>query len=131
MPSGQLHHRCVVHLRGGRKHCSLFVVVVEPSVGVCCLCQAVHKGKQHHRTLLRVPVINDSKINDEERNDQTNGDTRFNVENPSNNGGEKTTGASQQYFTISGEVTNAEDLHNATYPNRRLTRGIYNGGAKP
>ena len=29
------------------------------------------------------------------------------MENPSNNGGEKTTGASQQYFTISGEVTNA------------------------
>jgi len=32
------------------------------------------------------------------------------VENPSNNGGEKTTGASQQYFTISGEVTNAVGL---------------------
>ena len=36
----------------------------------------------------------------------------------------------QQNFTISGVVTNAGDLHNATYPNRRLIRAIY-GGVKP
>ena len=51
-------------------------------------------------------VINDSKENDEVAEDQTKGDTRFNVENPSNNGGEKTMGVSQQNFTIMGEVTN-------------------------
>ena len=77
--------------------------------------------------VVAIFVIYDSKENDEVAEDQTKGDTRFNVENASNNGGEKTMGASQQYFTISGEVTNAVGLQCVAYPNRQLTRGIYIG----
>ena len=38
------------------------------------------------------------------------------MENPFNKEEKKTTGASQQTFTISGEVSNAGDLQLATYP---------------
>ena len=41
--------------------------------------------------------------------DQTQGTRDFNVENPPRKKG-KTTGTSQQIFTISGEVTNVGDL---------------------
>ena len=50
------------------------------------------------------------------RKDQTNGDTGFNIENLSNNGEEKITGARQQYLIIPGESTNTEDLQRTTYP---------------
>jgi hypothetical protein len=54
------------------------------------------------------------------------GDTRFNVETPSNTEGEKTTGASQQNFTISGGVYKRRGLsYNLINPSRRLTRCIY------
>ena len=35
--------------------------------------------------------------------------------------------ASQQSFTISGEITNRRDLQCVAYLVRRLTRGTYNG----
>ena len=75
-------------------------------------------------------VINDSKKTTKSGMIKPTGTQDLTWKNPSKNGGEKTTGASQQNFTISGVVTNAGDLHNATSPNRRLTRGIY-GGVKP
>ena len=61
-------------------------------------------------------VINDSKEMMKCGTIKPMGTRDFNVENPSNNGGEKTTGASQQYFTISGEVTNAVGLQYVAYP---------------
>ena len=56
--------------------------------------------------VLAFCVTGDSKTTIKLSKIKPTGTQDFNVENPSNKE-EKITGASQQYFTISGEVTNA------------------------
>ena len=53
------------------------------------------------RVAVAESVINDSKETTKSETIKANETQDLNVENPFNNGVEKTTGASQQYFTIS------------------------------